>query len=219
MTKTLNASLEANFKELKEQFFTVSNLLNHKDGVQVPDKDYTDLDNLADALYTMLRYIFDHTDIATLPVVEKPFETVDLGLPSGRKWATWNIGATTPEEVGFLLSFDQSNAVSLPDGFKVPTSDDFQELCDNCDWEWTTENGVKGCRFKSRQVGNGNSVFFPCSGYGYSTSWYLRGSHGFYWASSLHSASLGRLLYFYSGGVDPQSVNHRFFGFAVRPVQ
>lgn len=27
-------------------------------------------------------------------------QAVDLGLPSGTKWASWNIGASTPQEYG-----------------------------------------------------------------------------------------------------------------------
>lgn len=33
---------------------------------------------------------------------------VDLGLPSGLKWAAWNIGATKPEEFGWYLSWGET---------------------------------------------------------------------------------------------------------------
>lgn len=35
-------------------------------------------------------------------------EWVDLGLPSGTKWATCNIGANTPEEIGMYLSWGET---------------------------------------------------------------------------------------------------------------
>ena len=216
--KKMNASLEAGFKELKERFITVGNLLMNKGGVQVPDEEYSALDYLADGLYAQMRYIFCKAeDINALPIQEVPFEGVDLGLPSGKKWASANVGATSPEESGVLLTFDQANALKFDDGFHVPTSDDFQELYDHCDWEWTKENGVKGYRVKSKT--NGNHIFFPCSGNGDGASWYNRGSYGYYWSASLYSATDGRNLYFYSGGVYPQGNNYRFYGFAVRPVQ
>ena len=80
-----------------------------------------------------------------------------------------------------------------------------------------TMNSIVGIRLKSKI--NGNTLFFPCSGYGYGSSWYNRGSYGLYWSRSLYSAASGRGLYFGSGGVYPQGNDYRFYGFAVRPVQ
>jgi len=80
-----------------------------------------------------------------------------------------------------------------------------------------TMNSIVGIRLKSKI--NGNIIFFPCSGYGNGSSWDNRGSYGYYWSRSLHSAANGRSLYFYSGGVHPQGYRNRFRGYAVRPVQ
>ena len=107
--------------------------------------------------------------------------------------------------------------VNLGEPWRMPTEDDFQELYDNCDWTRKTVNGVNGYLVTSKI--NGATFFFPCSGYGNGTSWNIRGSYGYYWASTLYSAAYGRILYFNSGGVDPQSNDGRFNGFAVRPVQ
>ena len=80
-----------------------------------------------------------------------------------------------------------------------------------------TMNSIVGIRLKSKI--NGNTLFFPCSGYGSGSSWLNRGSYGVYWSRSLYSAAYGRGLYFSSGGVGPQGNDFRFYGFAVRPVQ
>jgi len=80
-----------------------------------------------------------------------------------------------------------------------------------------TVNGIVGLYLQSKT--NGNRLFFACSGSGYSTSWYSRGSSGYYWSASFYSARDARLLYFNSGGVYPQNYNYRYYGFAVRPVQ
>ena len=80
-----------------------------------------------------------------------------------------------------------------------------------------TMNSIVGIRLKSKI--NGNTLFFPCSGFGDGSSWYYRGSGGYYWSRSLYSAANGRGLGFDSGGVAPQYGDNRFFGFAVRPVQ
>ena len=107
--------------------------------------------------------------------------------------------------------------INMGEPWQMPTSDQFQELYDNCKWERKTVNGVNGYLVTSNI--NGNSIFFACSGNGYGQSWVNRGSDGNYWSASLYSATNGRYLGFYSGGVDPRNYNYRFYGFAVRPVQ
>ncbi|MBP5478182.1 MAG: hypothetical protein J6Y15_02320 [Bacteroidaceae bacterium] len=37
------------------------------------------------------------------------YEYVDLGLPSGLKWATMNVGATVPTDFGYYLSWGEMN--------------------------------------------------------------------------------------------------------------
>ena len=107
--------------------------------------------------------------------------------------------------------------VNLGAPWCMPTEDDFQELYDNCDWVRKTVNGVNGYLVTSKK--NGNSTFFPCSGYGFGASWDYRGGHGYYWSASFSSAADARILYFDSGGVNPQGDDYRYNGFAVRPVQ
>ena len=101
--------------------------------------------------------------------------------------------------------------------WRMPTVGEFQELVANCDSEWTDEDGVAGRLFTSRI--NGNSIFFPASGYRYGTGLYNRGSRGHYWSSSLSSQTYGYNLNFSSTGVDPAYSLNRFYGFSVRAVQ
>ena len=101
--------------------------------------------------------------------------------------------------------------------WRLPTVGEFQELANNCDSEWTDEDGVAGRRFTSRI--NGNSVFFPASGYYYGTSLYDRGSYGLYWSSSYISETRAYLLYFGSSYVNPADLSYRRYGFTVRAVQ
>ncbi len=100
---------------------------------------------------------------------------------------------------------------------RLPTVGEFQELNSNCDSEWTDEDGVAGRRFTSRI--NGNSIFFPASGYRNGTGLLSRGSDGRYWSSSLNSQAYGYYLYFDASGVGPAYYNYRFYGFSVRAVQ
>ena len=100
---------------------------------------------------------------------------------------------------------------------RLPTVGEFQELNSNCDSEWTDEDGVAGRRFTSRI--NGNSIFFPASGYYDGTSLNGRGSDGFYWSSSYVSATSAYNLYFYSSNVNPANGYYRRYGFTARAVQ
>jgi uncharacterized protein (TIGR02145 family) len=117
--------------------------------------------------------------------------------------------------------------------WRMPTTAEFKELFDNCDFvqadgttvidagttdKRVTVNGVLGIYLKSKN--NGNLLFFACSGLGNGTSWSNRGSSGYYWSASFYSARNAYNLYFVSGGVGPQGNNYgRYYGFAVRPVQ
>ena len=102
--------------------------------------------------------------------------------------------------------------------WRMPTVGEFQELNSNCDSEWTDEDGVAGRRFTSRI--NGNSIFFPASGYRSGTGLNGRGSSGYYWSASLYSQTHGYDLNFNSGGVNPAyNLDSRFDGFSVRAVQ
>ncbi len=101
--------------------------------------------------------------------------------------------------------------------WRMPTVGEFQELVANCDSEWTDEDGVAGRRFTSRI--NGNSIFFPASGFRYGTGLDDRGSGGLYWSSSLSSQENGYNLDFGSVGVYPAYSLYRFLGFSVRAVQ
>lgn len=144
-------------------------------------------------------------------------ELVDLGLPSGRLWADRNIGANAPEDYGDLMDHYDACAYIYANGLKTPAREDFKELDEHCKHEWTEVNGVKGMKFTSKK--NGNSIFFPASGYRFGTSLDNRGSNGYYWSSSLYSSAYGASLYFHSGGVNPADYDNRFYGSSVRAVQ
>ena len=132
------------------------------------------------------------------------YEYVDLGLPSGLKWATCNVGATKPEEYGGYYAWGETSTKSeYNDGnykweslskttkyclysnhdefdgkmhlepgddvanvkwggsWRMPLKDDMNELRYYCTWEWTSLNGVEGCRVTGP---NGNSIFLPAAG-------------------------------------------------------
>ena len=44
-------------------------------------------------------------------------------------------------------------------GWRIPSRRNFEELMENCTWEYTTLGRLKGCKVTSKV--NGNYIFFP----------------------------------------------------------
>lgn len=136
---------------------------------------------------------------------EKEFTYVDLGLPSGRLWASENAEG--------YYTYDEAKAQF---GELLPKPEAFEELWEECQWLWD----VKEKRMVV--VGpNQNTIFLPASGYRSSDSGglYDVGSSGLYWSYASLSQASARNLYFYSGGVYPLDGNGRALGFSVRPCR
>ncbi|MBR5238501.1 MAG: fimbrillin family protein [Paludibacteraceae bacterium] len=198
-------------------------------------------------------------------VSENGHEYVDLGLPSGIKWATCNVGATAPEEYGDYFAWaetevkeyydwsmykycvddydnltkyctdseygkdgfvddktvfgieDDVAAVNWGGAWRMPTKVEQDELRNNCDWTWTTQNGVNGCKVTGP---NGNSIFIPAAGYMEDDELYDVNETGSYWSSSLYTNSpeCAYSVYFESRRPKGWSYDERYYGYSVRPV-
>ena len=163
----------------------------------------------------MLAINFERTPIFEFG--NQSFNPVDLGLPSGRKWASCNVGAKSQDDCGYMMDFDTANAIEFQDGWHVPSPEDFKELVANCESEWTLSNGVPGRIFKSKI--NGNSIFLPAAGYRHDGDLDNASSRGYYCLSSL-STNYSRYAFnfiFDSGNCDLYN-GSRVNGLSVRPV-
>lgn len=156
--------------------------------------------------------------------VENGYEWVDLGLPSGLKWATCNIGANSPEKYGSYFSWGETSTknyymesyysysetplvlplnndaahVKMGGSWRMPTETDKNELRDNCTWTWTTNynnTGVVGVIVTSKK--NSNHLFFPAAGRYYNVL-NDAGSIGYYWLSTSY-LSYASVLCFRNG--------------------
>ncbi len=157
------------------------------------------------------------TEKATPEEPETVYEFVDLALPSGVKWASYNVGATASYEWGDYFawgeietkeSYESDSCTSYykdlgdisgnPEydavaaqwggGWRMPKLEDFYELVTLCDWIWDEINGIGGFNVVSKE--NGNHIFLPASGFMKGTEVYDQGTLGYYWTSTPYSEEL-----------------------------
>ncbi len=169
---------------------------------------------------------------------------VDLGLSV--KWATCNVGASSPSDYGNYYawgetstksSYDEENSrtydKSMGDiagnpsydaaranwggSWRLPTRSEIEELVDRCDATWTTMNGHKGYKVTGP---NGNSIFLPAAGWWrYGTSLYGTGEYGVYWSSTPNGSNTSSA--YRLGFGDGNFLGYwyyRYHGQSVRPV-
>ena len=101
----------------------------------------------------------------TCPDSKHPHQ-IDMG--NGVKWACCNEGAHKPSDNGDYYIWDNIEAKGP---WRIPTSEEQEELVKNCVWTWTRVDGVEGYKVKAP---NGNCIFLPVPKEG------LKG----YWSSS-----------------------------------
>ena len=101
----------------------------------------------------------------------------------------------------------------------MPSVGQIKELLENCSYEWTTLNGVKGGKFTSKK--NGNSIFLPAAGNRWNGEFYDVGAYGYYWSSTLYESGPLNAYYldFYSGYAYWHYLGDRNLGQSVRPVR
>ncbi len=69
--------------------------------------------------------------------------------------------------------------------WRMPSKEEIEELVWNCDWVWTTLNGVNGVRITSNVEGyTDRSIFIPASGYKDDSKQFQTGKYGYLWSST-----------------------------------
>lgn len=143
----------------------------------------------------------------------KDYNYVDLGLPSGTKWAKCNVGAETETEYGNYYMYGKgADDYSVTSGqseyegqerplaasadtatqawggqWHMPTKAQFEELSANTTFTWETNfngSGVNGVKFTAQ---NGNYIFLPAAGSSAYASY--KNSRGNYWSSNFYGRS------------------------------
>ena len=172
-------------------------------------------------------------------------DAIDLGLSV--KWASFNLGANSNSEVGYLVGWGDNTGknrssnlkyfpVLNPTGniintnydlanqllgkeWRLPSQSEIQELIDNCNWTWETVNDVSGYRVSAKD-GSG-SIFIPITGKR-KEEIVSDNSQGYYWSGMLDVEHLTNAIALELPSNLPNSVQtislERFIGCAIRPV-
>ena len=177
-------------------------------------------------------------EVKSFSTAEQELEFVDLGLSV--EWATVNVGATKPEEVGGLYGYGDKTLFNvstqaadyidtdilntendlatmyIPGAF-TPSETQMQELVDNTTIESATVGGVAGYRFTAA---NGNSIFLPLTGTRTGSEVSGADALGAYWTSSVDAvdADHASALTLSDGKATVTGAN-RYEGLAIRAVR
>ena len=139
---------------------------------------------------------------------------------------TYNKSIATLKSMGWITADEvltpEHDAAHVQWGgsWRMPTKQELSDLNSQCDWTWTTVDGVNGYVVRGRGAYSSASIFLPCAGYGDGTSLYHAGSDGYYWSSVPCSGNYyySWNLHFYSSNRSTYG-NYRNNGQSVRPVQ
>ena len=171
---------------------------------------------------------------------------VDLGLPSGIKWATCNVGADNPKEYGNYYAWGEIETKSIyidensttygkefeniksdsqydvakalwGGNWRLPTDDECKELTDMCTWELIDNNDINIYKI----IGpNGNYIYLPAGGQCSGMLVVGDGIFGFYWTSRANSIFREEACALQFSG-SSYSVRYRItrsLGLSIRPV-
>lgn len=172
-------------------------------------------------------------------------EYVDLGLPSGLKWATCNIGAKVSEasgdyfawgEIKTKKSFSESDSLTYgKKKYSIEIAGNPQLDAATANWggawrmptKYECQELIDNCKWEWIEKNgvngyevtgpNGNSIFLPAAGYRDGSSLDYAGEDGYYWNSTPYDSNYAWDLDFNKGGC---SMNYgcRGDGLSVRPV-
>ena len=150
-----------------------------------------------------------------------------IGIDKTFSWKNykWSVGGSS-SNFSKYNSTDGKTVLDLEDdavhtalggNWRMPTVDDWRELYDNTEQQWTQVNGVNGYKCTAS---NGNYIFLPAAGNGNGSSLCYEGSNGVVWSSSLDSVGSHNAFRcsFYSTWFYPDYYSNRYRGFSVRGI-
>ncbi|MBP5390364.1 MAG: Ig-like domain-containing protein [Bacteroidales bacterium] len=126
----------------------------------------------------------------TVTAPSSTMTAVDMGLPSGTKWANMNWGANAPSADGTFISWNEAPGMLSSSNWRLPTKAECEELVNNSVVSLYNSGGVSGLLVTSTI--NGNCIFLPASGYKKSEYGYIESEsprNGYFWSSDRDQSS------------------------------
>lgn len=178
--------------------FIISDIVNFKDFVEKNMQNvisiftkYKLTSKMHDDIRSFFLYIFMEKANST-----NDCNFVDLALPSGNKWAIHSIGYSTPylvldcpgtEQPFTIFSKNDIISLFLEGAYSIPSEEDFQELIDNCRWQWQPALFLPNGKFKLAGYNvlgsNGNRFFLRAAGFCDDTGKNVNLKEGYYWTN------------------------------------
>lgn len=123
-----------------------------------------------------------------------------------------------------LLREDDAAAAAYGSKWRMPTAAEWEELMNNCTWEWkTTDDGYasNGYVITSNIAGyQGNSIFIPATGFlNNDGTFSASGFSSVYWSSSLSNRSdAARRIWIGSNAIEMDYLSYRYKAQSIRAV-
>ncbi len=188
------------------------------------------------------------TSVATPSNMINGHEYVDLGLPSGLKWATCSVGADSPSDYGEYFAWGETSPKSVYEyensktvdkffgdisgnpnydaatanwgaSWRMPTKDEWDELKEQCQWTWVELDRDGGL------IRNGGYKIIGPNGKSIflrlAGSWFgpVYFHKGSYWSSTPDDSNMSLAYEIYFYGSEViMGSNDRYCGQSVRPV-
>ena len=102
-----------------------------------------------------------------------------------------------------LTSRYDAATVLWGDDWRMPTSDEINELLRYCDYQWTEVNGSNGIKLTSSK--NGHQIFLPCAGMKRDNEDVMVGTKGYYIGATANGDNSACGIYLAQGDVRPSS--------------
>ncbi len=116
---------------------------------------------------------------------------------------------------------DDAAYVNWGPQWRMPSVAQIDELLNQCTWQWTEVNGVKGRLLTGP---NGNTLFLPAAGQRSGANLSNVGTNGIYWTRELYYVSannyrpMNAFRLYFSSGMKQKGNTSRNYGYPVRPV-
>ena len=111
---------------------------------------------------------------------------------------------------------DDAAFVNWGGAWRMPTIEELEELCGQCEWIWCTMNGINGYNVKSKI--NNRSIFLPAAGEKRPSITELN-NRGYYRSSSLSEGNPNQVYSLLFSSLElSRLISYRTYGESIRPV-